>query len=285
MSTTYSAATQDMPRDTPLNQQTSGGRPRGLLLAGLPVTEKRFRFAGISTTVLEGGDGPPIVLLHGPGEHAVKWLRIIPELVKTYRVIAPDLPGHGTSDPINGKLDVDRVLAWLGELIDQTWRRRPIVVGQIVGGAIAARFAVAHGDRLRCLVLSDALGLSSFRPAPEFGAALMAFVTELSAENHDRLWRRCAFDLDTLRDRMGESWERLRAYNLDRAQVTSLKPTQQSMMEQFGLPAIPPQDLARIRAPTVLIWGRHDLATPLSGGGSSKRSVRLAAPCHRQRSR
>ncbi|MDP9807941.1 pimeloyl-ACP methyl ester carboxylesterase/ubiquinone/menaquinone biosynthesis C-methylase UbiE [Rhizobium tibeticum] len=260
MSRTDSAAT---PRDTP-SQQTSDGGPRGLLLAGLPVMEKRFRFAGISTTVLEGGDGPPIVLLHGPGEHALKWLRVVPELVKTYRVIAPDLPGHGTSEPITGTIDVDRVLAWLGELVDQTCATPPIVVGQIIGGAIAARFAAAHGDRLRCLVLSDALGLSSFRPAPEFGAALMAFVTESSAENHDLLWQRCAFDLDTLCDRMGESWERLRAYNLDRAQVAGLKPTQQSMMEQFGLPAIPPEELARIRVPTVLIWGRHDLATPLS---------------------
>ena len=263
MSTTNSAATGQH-RDTPCNQKTSDGGPRGMLLAGLPVTEKRFRFAGISTTVLEGGDGAPIVLLHGPGEHSVKWLRVIPELVKTYRVIAPDLPGHGTSDPINGKVDVDRVLAWLCELIDETCETPPIVVGQIIGGAIAARFAAAHGDRLRCLVLSDALGLSLFRPAPEFAEALMAFVTESSAENHDLLWQCCAFDLDTLRDRMGESWERLRAYNLDRAQVASLKPTQQSMMEQFGLPAIPPEDLARIRVPTVLIWGRHDLATPLS---------------------
>jgi pimeloyl-ACP methyl ester carboxylesterase len=35
-------------------------------------------------------------------------------------------------------------------------------------------------------------------------------------------------------------------------------------MEQFGMPAIPPAELERIAVPTTLIWGRHDLATPLS---------------------
>ena len=47
------------------------------------------------TVVLEGGDGPPVVLLHGPAGNAAHWLRVFPELVRTHRVIAPDLPGHG----------------------------------------------------------------------------------------------------------------------------------------------------------------------------------------------
>jgi pimeloyl-ACP methyl ester carboxylesterase len=63
---------------------------------------------------------------------------------------------------------------------------------------------------------------------------------------------------------MGESWHLYKAYNLDRARTTSLHDTQQSLMEQFGIPAIPPTELAGIAVPTTLIWGRHDLATPLS---------------------
>jgi pimeloyl-ACP methyl ester carboxylesterase/SAM-dependent methyltransferase len=240
------------------------GDPREQLLSGLPVSERRLRLAGIGTTVLEGGEGPPMVLLHGSGEHAAKWFRIIPELVNTHRVIAPDLPGHGASEAFDGPVHSEAMLAWLGELIEHTCKTRPIVVGQIIGGALAARFAAAHGDGLRCLVMSDALGLRPFQPTPEFGAALMAFVSEPSPENHDRLWQRCAFDLDALRSRVGEKWDRLRAYNLDRAQVPHLKPTQQALMEQFGFPAIPEDELARIRTPTFLIWGRHDLATPLA---------------------
>jgi hypothetical protein len=50
-----------------------------------------LQLAGVSTAVLEGGDGPPIVLLQG--EFAAVWMRVIPELVTTHRVIAPGLPG------------------------------------------------------------------------------------------------------------------------------------------------------------------------------------------------
>ncbi len=192
-------------------------------------------------------------------------------------MIAPDLPGHGASQ-VEHSIEPDRVLAWLGALIERTCSVPPILVGQILGGAIAARFAAANGERTRCLVLSDALGLSPFQPAPEFGAALMAFVTQPNEDTHDRLWERCTFDLDTLRDRMGESWDRLRAYNLDRAQVPNLKPIQQSLMEQFGLPAIPPAELERIAVPTTLIWGRHDLATPLSVAEAA--SARYEWPLH-----
>ena len=51
---------------------------------------------------------------------AAKWLRVIPDLVRTHRVIAPDLPGHGTSEVIDDPLDANRVLTWLSELIERT---------------------------------------------------------------------------------------------------------------------------------------------------------------------
>lgn len=236
---------------------------RDRLLARLPVTERRIPLAGVSTAVLEGGDGPPLVLLHGPGEYAAKWLRVIPELVASHRVIAPDLPGHGLSTVESGALDVEQVLAWLDALIDRTCASAPVLVGQIVGGAIAARYAARHGARLKALVLVDALGLAPFQPAPEFGRALMEFSAQPSDDNHDRLWARCAFDLDALREGMGESWRALRAYNLDRARTPSVQAAVGGIMEQFGMPAIPPAELERIVVPTTLIWGRHDLATPL----------------------
>lgn len=254
-----------------------GEAARQRLLNGLPIKERRLDAAGISTTVLEGGDGPPMILLHGPGEHAPKWLRVIPELVKSNRVIAPDLPGHGTTDA-PGEIDADHVLAWLGDLIDRTCQAPAVLVGQIIGGAIAARFAARGSGRLSHLVLSDALGLASFQPAPQFGTALMAFVQQPNEETHDRLWERCAFDLDRLRDGMGERWDDLKAYNLDRARAPKLGGIQQRLMELLGIPAIPADELAQIAVPTTLIWGRHDLATSLSVAEAA--SARFGWPLH-----
>ena len=67
--------------------------PRERLLAGLPVTERRLSLNGVTTAVLEAGEGAPVVLLHGPGAYGAHWLRTIPTLATTHRVIAPDLPG------------------------------------------------------------------------------------------------------------------------------------------------------------------------------------------------
>ena len=102
-----------------------GGRPGGdaareRLLAGLPVTERHVEAAGIATVALEGGDGPPVLLLHGPAGSAAHWMRVIPDLVTAHRVVAPDLPGHGASGMPDAPLDGDRMIAWLGELIERT---------------------------------------------------------------------------------------------------------------------------------------------------------------------
>jgi pimeloyl-ACP methyl ester carboxylesterase len=238
---------------------TDGNNDRERLLAGIAVTERRLELAGVSTAVLEGGDGPPIVLLHGPGEFAAKWLRVIPDLVRSHRVVAPDLPAHGASEVPEGQLDADRVLAWLGELIERTCPSPPALVGHVLGGAIAARFAANRGDRVGRLVLVDTLGLGRFRPAPRFALTMIGFMARPTERTYSRFMRQCSFDLDALREEMGERWEPFVSYNLDLARAPSAKAAGR-LMRELGVPRIPPEDLARIAAPTTLIWGRHDRA-------------------------
>jgi len=244
-------------------RRSAGDDARERLLAGIPVTERRLELARVSTAVLEGGEGPPVVLLHGPGEFAAKWLRVIPDLVTTHRVIAPDLPGHGTSEVIDGPLDADRTLTWLSELIEHTCMSPPALVGHVLGGAIAARFAIHHSDRLDRLVLVDTLGLGRFRPAPRFALTMIGFLARPTEGNYDRFMRQCSYDLDGLREEMGERWEPFQAYNLDRARAPSVKAASRRLMLSLGVPVIPPEHLGRIDVATTLIWGRYDRANRL----------------------
>src|SRR5215208_5875620 len=132
---------------------------REQLLKDLSVTERRLDLTGVSTSLLEGGEGPPIVLLHGQGNFAAVWMSVISELVRTNHVIAPDLPGLGASELPEGPPGADTVLAWLGELIDKTCATSPAVVGISLGGQVATRFAAEHSERLAQLVLVDTPGL------------------------------------------------------------------------------------------------------------------------------
>jgi pimeloyl-ACP methyl ester carboxylesterase len=250
-------------KQTSHESEHAGERARRELLALLPVVERRLQLAGISTAVLDGGGGAPLVLLHGPAGYAAHWMRVIPGLVATHRVVAPDLPGHGASGLGDGPLDTQGVLAWLAELIDRTCTSPPALVGQLLGGAIAARFASRHPERLSRLVLIDTFGLSPFSPAREFSLALSAFLAQPTEQTHERLWRQCAFDLDGLRQRMGQRWHPFAAYNLDRIRTPHVQAALQALLQLFGSP-IASDDLARIAVPVTLIWGRHDRATPLS---------------------
>jgi pimeloyl-ACP methyl ester carboxylesterase len=239
---------------------------REQLLAGVPVTERRLELAGVSTAILEGGAGAPVVLLHGPGAHSAGWQQIMPGLTSTHRVVAPDLPGHGESIVIDGPLDAGLVTAWLGELIDQTCPTPPVLVGQLVGGAIAARFAADHGDRVARLVLVVPTGLAPFQPTPEFGAALTGYLQQPGQDTHDDLWEHCVSDLASLRRQPGVRWELLKAYNLALSRSARVTDALQALMEHFGFGAIPDETLARIGVPTTLIWGRRDSIVPLAVG-------------------
>jgi pimeloyl-ACP methyl ester carboxylesterase len=239
---------------------TSDVRKR--LLAGLPVTDRRLEVAGVTTAVLEGGDGPPLVLLPAPGEFAAVWIRVLPDLVATHHVIAPDLPGSGASEVPGGSPRLDTVLSWLGELVRQTCPTPPVLVGHTAGGALAARFAVDHGERLERLVLVDSYGLARFRPAPKMALSFIRATLRPTERSLDRAFRHCFVDLNGVRAEMGERWELLAAYALDRFRTPSVKAAGRSLGPKL-VSAIPPGDLARIAAPTTLIWGRHDLGVRL----------------------
>jgi pimeloyl-ACP methyl ester carboxylesterase len=258
--------------------ESGGHRAREQLLNATPVTERQLMLAGISTAVLIGGDGPPIVLLHGPGEFAFTWLRVVPELVKTNRVIVPDLPGHGASLLGDAPLDADHVLSWLGELIERTCQSPGYLVGHLLGGAIGARFAIAHSEKLRGLVLVDAFGLCRLRPSPLFTLTLINFLAKPTAGSRDRFFRQCFVDMNGLQDQLGPLWQPLMTCALEGANSPDQKAALRSMMPQLGWRAIPEEELARISAPTTLIWGRHDRQTRLAV--AQRASVRYGWPLH-----
>ncbi len=124
----------------------------------------RLTVNNIGMHYVEAGQGSPLLLLHGVGGSHEMWLPIIPELAKSFRVIAADHRGHGASDKPLGQYTISLFCAdWLA-LMDALKVDHAHLVGLSMGGAIAMRLAVEHPRCVRSLVLMDTWA----HPHPDF---------------------------------------------------------------------------------------------------------------------
>jgi len=242
------------------------------------VRERRLDVNGASTALLEGGEGPPLVLLHGVGSFALEWGLVIPELVRSHRVVAPDLPGLGESAVPAGKRDAAAMVAWLRDLIAQTCPEPPMRVGHSLGAAIAAHFAIEHGDRVRRIVLADAGSIGRFRPAPGVILALVGYDARPSSSSRDRFLRQVLADPGRARTKWGDRWAALEAYDIDQATRPSVDKATRELLRRIGVRRIPPGRLQSIDAPVALIWGRGDRL--MRFGIAEKASARFGWPLH-----
>ncbi len=247
------------------------------MLAGIPVSERRLEVAGVSTSVLEGGDGPPMVLLHGGIEcGGAYWAPVISRLAETYQVVVPDLPGLGESEPMPS-LDVAAFSDWLATLVGLTCHAKPVLVDHSLLGSFAARFAAHSGDLLRRMVIYAAPGIGAYRMPLRLRIVAMRFALRPSAGSIERFERFALFDLEQTRGRDPEWLDAFSTYTVSRAIVPHVKRTMRELVAT-GTKQIPDMDLRRIAVPTALLWGRQDQMASLSLAEETSR--RLGWPLH-----
>lgn len=195
-----------------------------------------------------GGQGPTLVLLHGAGDQAGTWANVVESLVARYRLVVPDLAGHGESDPLRGPITIGHVLRGVEAVLEQGDREPAIIVGNSLGAWIALLYAHAHPDRVLRLVLVNGGALKGDRPDLS--------LTPKSRDEAARL-------LTQLRD---PSAPQVQGFILDdivrEAQTGALARLSQSSseMEQYLLEG----RLEQIAAPVDLLWGESDKLFPLT---------------------
>ena len=133
------------------------------------VIEAGYAEIGGSLAFVEqSGTGVPVLCLHTAGQSGVQWRRVtVPLAQRGYRMVVPDLPGHGRSEPAPGGpvTDLGDYAAWCVELIDRLGLDRPFVVGCSIGGKIALDIAVRIGERLSGVVAMAADAWTGGRPS------------------------------------------------------------------------------------------------------------------------
>ena len=237
--------------------------PRERLLAAIPLAERRLEIGGVRTAVLEGGDGPPLVLLHGGIEcGGAYWAPVMSRLADAHRLIVPDVPGLGESKPV-ARLDAAAFANWLAALLELTCEQKPTLVAHsLLGSSPAAHFAARRGDLLRGLVIYAAPGVGPYRMPLAFRLAAIRYSMRPTERNGERFDRWAFHDLDRTRRRDPEWFRAFMAYTLSRAAAPHVKRTMRRLIAE-GTKQVSDAELRRIAVPTALLWGRHDRMVPL----------------------
>lgn len=203
-----------------------------------------------------------LLLLHGIGASAERWLPVIPGLSRHFRVIVPDIIGFGYSDKPTVEYTIDFFLDFLQNFLNKLDIQAPSIVGSSFGGWMATEFAIRFNKRMDKLVLAAPAGmmLSSTHALDQY---IMAALYP-TRENALRAFVDMAYDPslvteDTIRDFVN----RMRLPNAKYAFMSTLLGIRDSPML--------PDRLSKISVPTLFIWGDNDNMIPMQYLGDYRR--------------
>jgi pimeloyl-ACP methyl ester carboxylesterase len=211
-----------------------------------------------------GGDGPPLLFMHGLGGVWQNWLLNIPAFMATHRCVTFDLPGFGESELPRGELSIAGFARTADAVCDALGIDCPVVLGNSMGGFVGAELALSYATRVAKLVLVSAAGLSTeyVRREPVLAAArAWAAVTTRAGAQTDAVIRR----------------PRLRRAALQavvRYPERLSVPLTTELVRGAGSPGFNDafrellsysfrDKLERINVPTLIVWGRNDVLVPV----------------------
>ena len=217
----------------------------------------------------ESGSGPTVLLLHDTLHDRHDFDPILESLARRYRTIAVDWPGHGDSDPVDDTMEPSAPLFAdvLEDVIDGLGVSRAVLIGNSVGGFAAARLAINRPESVAGLVLVNTGGFVALNPASRTFCRVLgtAAVFRWAAPLFVRGYMKAKTDSD--RD------------IIERA-IAAAK-TKEGVRIGTGLwrSFVTPEHDLRSRAgelavPTLIVWGKKDIAIPLSAGRATHDSIK-----------
>jgi pimeloyl-ACP methyl ester carboxylesterase len=226
---------------------------------------------GIDTFYLEAGpvDAPPVVLVHGLAATNASMLPLIPALSKEYRVLAPDLPGHGGTQA-TGSAHAARYLGdWLTAFLRETCDRPAVLIGNSLGGRTALEATLNSPYEVRGLVLlCPAVAFRKLRQLVPFVRILPDEIAALPVRIPRRVATRGLRNLFAEPTRLPDTWydaaidEFIRVVSIRANRLAMFSALRHVYLDEpFGetgfwdrLPALKP--------PALFVWGDQDVLVP-----------------------
>jgi pimeloyl-ACP methyl ester carboxylesterase len=216
----------------------------------------------------EAGDGPPLLLLHGSGPGVSAWANFrgnLPAFAAHFRTLALDFPGFGKSYRTDAN-PMPAAAPAVAEFLDALGLESVAVVGNSMGGNIAARLAATQPERVSRLVTIGGIGLPLFAPQPSEGIKLLVqFVEDPTRERLLTWMESMVHDPAILTDEFVELRWQAASVPLALADVRKLfNPGALVALRQRSASAGSTVEmLTRIQAPTLITFGRDDRVTSL----------------------
>ena len=241
-------------------------------LRDVGVAGRRVRYVDLGA-----GDGPPILFVHGISGNWQNWLENLPRLARERRVVAFDLPGFGKSEDPVERITIPGYGRAVNDFAEALGLGEVALVGNSMGGFVAAETAVQFPERVERLALVSAAGITTSHlrrePVMAWGRAAMIAGARGAAE------KRLAIVRPRIRHVVYSTI--MRHPSLIAAEMLW------EMSEGAGrsafrdaLEAILDHDfrdrLPEIRSPTLIVWGRDDMLVPVRDAEEYERNIRGA---------
>jgi pimeloyl-ACP methyl ester carboxylesterase len=224
--------------------------------------------SGRRVHVIEAGEGPPVLFLHGSSTSSLSLLALL-ERLEGVRAIAVDRPGFGLSEPVHVSRERFREAAieFIDEVVDELGLETSALAGNSMGGTWAFWYALARPARVRRLVL---LGSAPLLPGTRVPAPLRVTAAPVLGDLLARVVKPNARMLVRLMSSMGEKDTIVRYPDLIEALVAAGNDPMASAVNLAELRAaissfgfrrsmrVHPDEVRRLTVPTLVLWGDHD---------------------------
>lgn len=206
---------------------------------------------------VEAGSGPTVILLHGLGGSSQAWQFNIGPLAEKYHVVVPDQIGFGKSDKPLVNYRIRTYVDFLDQFCKQLKIERATLVGNSMGGWIAAMFTASFPDRVDKLVLEDAAG---YAPPKDFDTRVFWGLNPTTREGMKVLVAKVFYNKAFQTDAFIDQSIAARLAAGDGYTINSI--TESIIRGEDFLDEV----VKTIKRPTLIIWGRQDGLVPLAEG-------------------
>jgi pimeloyl-ACP methyl ester carboxylesterase len=242
------------------------------------LAERTLEVKGRAVGYFVGGEGPPLVLVHGLGGSAANWTELAPLLARDYRLLVPDLPGHGRSEPLAAVSGLQPYADRVAAVVEHEAMAPAPVVGHSLGGLVVLRLALRRPELVSALVLAASAGLSIGKV---WGRNLLTAFTVIrpgrlagryrSLVSRSGPLRRLVFGFVSVADPIGLTDTAVDGFLAGQVLHTDTGSAWRALRDDD-----PRMELERVQQPVLVLWGSDDAQLPLDDAFEYSR--RLRAP-------